>query len=64
MRHHRKQTDDERLQIMEARAEGTPAAVLAHRFSVSTRTIYNTLNRAKGVRQGPTTKISTRLSAR
>lgn len=49
---------------MEARAEGTPAAVLAHRFSVSTRTIYNTLNRAKGVRQGPTTKISTRLSAR
>ena len=45
MRHHRKLTDDERRQIIEARAEGTPAAVLAHRFGVSTRTIYNTLRR-------------------
>ncbi|MDD9715820.1 helix-turn-helix domain-containing protein [Dinoroseobacter sp. PD6] len=64
MRHHRKLTDDERRQIIEARAGGTPAAALAHRFGVSPRTIYNTLSRAKGVRQGPTTTISTRLSAR
>lgn len=64
MRHHRKLTDDERRQIIEARAEGTPAAVLARRFGVSTRTIYNTLSRAKGARPGPTTTISTRLSAR
>ncbi|MCA0206009.1 MAG: hypothetical protein LCH92_16810 [Proteobacteria bacterium] len=64
MRHHRKLTDDERRQILEARAGGTPAAVLAHRFGVSTRTIHNTLSRAKGVRPRPTTTISTRLSAR
>lgn len=64
MRHHRKLTGDERRQIIEARAEGTPAAVLAHRFGVSTRTIYNTLIRAKGPRPGLTTTISTRLSAR
>ena len=64
MRHHRKLTDDERRQIIEARAEGTPAAVLAHRFSVSTRTIYNTLSRAKGARPALTRTISTRLSAR
>jgi transposase-like protein len=64
MRHHRKLTDDERRQIIEARAGGTPAAVLAHRFGVSTRTIHNTLSRAKGPRPGATTTISMRLSAR
>ena len=64
MRHHRKLTDDERRQIIEARAKGTPAAVLARRFGVSTRTIYNTLSRAKGARYASTTTISTRLSAR
>ncbi len=64
MRHHRKLTDDERRQIIEARAEGTPAATLARRFGVSTRTIYNTVSRAKGQSPGPTTTISTRLSAR
>jgi transposase-like protein len=64
MRHHRKLTDDERRQIIEARARDTPAAALAHRFSVSTRTIYNTLSRAKGACPGPTTTISMRLSAR
>ena len=64
MRHHRKLTDDERRQIIEARAGDTSAAVLARRFGVSTRTIYNTLRRAKGARPGPATTISTRLSAR
>lgn len=64
MRHHRKLTDDERRQIIEARAEGTAAAALARRFGVSTRTIYNTLSRAKGARSASTTTISTRLSAR
>ena len=64
MRHHRKLTDDERRQIIEARAGGTSAADLAHRFGVSTRTIYNTLSRAKGPCPRPTTTISTRLSAR
>jgi transposase-like protein len=64
MRHHRKLTDDERCQIIKARAGGTPAAVLAHRFGVSTRTIYNTLSRAKGARPGATTTISVRLSSR
>jgi transposase-like protein len=64
MRHHRKLTDDERRQIIEARAEGTSAAVLARRFGVSTRTIYNTLSRAKGPRPCATTTISMRLSAR
>jgi len=64
MRHHRKLTDDERRQIIEARAKGTPAAALARRFGVSTRTIYNTLSRAKGRRPGATTTISMRLSAR
>jgi transposase-like protein len=64
MRHHRKLTDDERRQIIEARAGGTSAAALAHRFGVSTRTIYNTLSRAMGARPGLTTTISTRLSAR
>jgi transposase-like protein len=64
MRHHRKLTDDERRQIIEARAGGTPAAALARRFGVSTRTIYNTLSRAKGTRPGPAKTISMRLSAR
>lgn len=64
MRHHRKLTDDERRQIIAARAEGTPAAGLARRFGVSTRTIYNTLSRAKGARSASTKTISTRLSAR
>ncbi len=64
MRHHHKLTDDERRQIIEARTGGTPAAVLARRFGVSTRTIYNTLSRAKGACPGPTTTISMRLSAR
>ena len=64
MRHHRKLTDDTRRQIIEARAEGTSAATLARRFGVSTRTIHNTLRRAKGPCPGPTTTISTRLSAR
>jgi transposase-like protein len=64
MRHHRKLTDDERRQIIEARAGGTPAALLARHFGVSSRTIYNTLSRAKGARAGPSTTISIRLSAR
>jgi transposase-like protein len=64
MRHHRKLTDDERRQIIEARAGGTSAATLARRFGVSTRTIYNTLSRAKGARPALTRTISTRLSAR
>ncbi len=64
MRHHRKLTDDERRQIIEARAEGTPATALAHRFGVSPRTIYNTLSRTKGPSQVRTRTISTRLSRR
>ena len=64
MRHHRKLTDDERRQIIEARAEGSSATTLGRRFGVSTRTIYNTLRRAKGARPSQTTTISTRLSAR
>ncbi|WP_111405421.1 helix-turn-helix domain-containing protein, partial [Meridianimarinicoccus zhengii] len=64
MRHHRKLTGDERRQIIEARTEGTSAAALARRFGVSTRTIYNTLSRAKGARPALTRTISTRLSAR
>lgn len=64
MRHHRKLTDDERRQIVEARAEGTPATTLAHRFGVSPRTIYNTLGKAKGARPARTRTISTRVSAR
>ena len=64
MPHHRKLTDEERRQIIAARTGGTPAAVLAPRFGVSTRTIYNTLSRAKGTRPDPTTTISMRLSAR
>lgn len=64
MRYHRKLTDDEHRQIIEARAGGTPAAVLASRFGVSIRTIYNALSRANGPRPGPTTTISMRLSTR
>jgi transposase-like protein len=64
MRHHCKLTDDERRQIIEASTGGTSATLLARRFGVSTRTIYNTLSRAKGARPGPTTTFSTRLSAR
>lgn len=64
MRHHRKLTDDERRQIIEARAEGTPATTLAYRFGVSRRTIYNTLEKAKGARPARTRTISTRVSAR
>lgn len=64
MRHHRKLTDDERRQIIEARAEGTPATTLAHRFGVSRRTIYNTLGKAKGARPARTRTVSTRVSAR
>ena len=64
MRHHRKLTDDERRQIIEARAGGTSAAALGRRFGVSTRTIHNTLSRPKGARPRTTTTISTRLSAR
>lgn len=52
MRHHRKLTDDERRQIIEARTKGAPAAALAYSFGVSPRTIYNTLNRARA--PGPT----------
>lgn len=64
MRHHRKLTDDERRQIIEARAGGTPAATLAYRFGVSRRTIYNTLGKAEGARPARTRTISTRVSAR
>ncbi len=64
MRHHRKLTDDERREIIEARAEGTPAAALAHHFGVSRRTIYNTLNKAQGTRQSHTQTISLRVSRR
>jgi len=64
MRHHRKLTDEERRQIIEARAKGTPAAALARRFGVSRRTIYNTLGKAKDARPARTRTISTRVSAR
>ncbi|MFN3847739.1 MAG: helix-turn-helix domain-containing protein, partial [Paracoccaceae bacterium] len=40
MRHHRKLTDDERRQIIEARAAGTPVKALARQFRISRRTIY------------------------
>ena len=64
MRHHRKLTDDERRQIIEARAEGTPATALARHFGVSRRTIYNTLNKARRAHQGRTQTISLRVSRR
>lgn len=64
MRHHRKLTDDERRQIIEARAEGTPVKALASIFSVSRRTIYNTLNKAQGARAARAQTISLRVSRR
>ncbi|MBE0455097.1 MAG: Hin recombinase [Roseovarius sp.] len=64
MRHHRKLTDDERRQIIEARAEGTPVKALARQYGVSRRTIYNTLNKAQRARQGRTQTISLRVSRR
>ncbi|MCC5968944.1 MAG: hypothetical protein JJU15_03255 [Pararhodobacter sp.] len=64
MRHHRKLTDDERRQIIAGRALGTSATTLAYRFGVSRRTIYNTLEKAKGARPARTRTISTRVSAR
>lgn len=64
MRHHRKLTDDERSQIIEARAGGTPVKALARQYGVSRRTIYNTLNKAKGARLGRTQTISLRASRR
>jgi transposase-like protein len=64
MRHHRKLTDDERRQIIEARAAGTPATALAHRFGVSPRTIYNTLSKAKGARPARTKTVSMRVRDR
>jgi len=62
MRHHRKLTDDERHQIIEARAGGTPVKALARQYGVSRRTIYNTLNKAQRARQGRTQTISLRVS--
>jgi transposase-like protein len=64
MRHHRKLTDDERRQIIEARPEGTPVKALARQYGVSRRTIYNTLNKAQGGRLGRTQTISLRVSRR
>lgn len=64
MRHHRKLTDDERRQIIEARAEGTPVKALARQYGVSRRTIYNALNKAQRARQGRTQTISLRVSRR
>ena len=64
MRHHRKLTDDERRQIIEARAEGTPVKAIARQYGVSRRTIYNTLNKAQRTRQGRTQTISLRVSRR
>jgi len=64
MRHHRKLTDDERRQIIEARAKGTPAKALARQFGVSRRTVYNTLNKAQGARPLRTRTISLRVSRR
>ena len=63
MRHHRKLTDDERRQIIKARAGGMPASALARRFGVSPRTIYNTLSKAEGVHPRSKT-VSTRVSER
>lgn len=64
MRHHRKLTDDERRQIIEASAEGTPAAALSRHFGVSPRTIYNTLRKAEGPSQARTRTVSMRASER
>jgi len=64
MRHHRKLTDDERRQIIEARALGTPVTTLVYRFGVSRRAIYNTLNKAEGAQQARTRTVTTRVSER
>lgn len=67
MRHHRKLTDEERREIIEARAQGAPAAALARYFDVSPRTIYNTLSRAKASgtpRPARTKTVSMRFSDR
>ena len=64
MRHHRKLTDEERRQIIAARADGTPVKALARQYGVSRRTIYNTLNKAQRARQGRTQTISLRVSRR
>ncbi|WFE73310.1 helix-turn-helix domain-containing protein [Roseinatronobacter sp. S2] len=67
MRHHRKLTDEERRQIIEARGEGIPAVELARRFGVTPRTIYNTLNRAKApraARPARTKTVTMRVSDR
>lgn len=64
MRHHRKLTDEERRQIIAARADGTPVKELARQYGVSRRTIYNTLNKAQRARQGRTQTISLRVSRR
>ncbi|MFT5440332.1 MAG: transposase-like protein [Alphaproteobacteria bacterium] len=64
MRHHRKLTDEERRQIIEARDQGTSAAALARSFGVSPRTIYNTLNRAQALVSIPTRTVTTRVSER
>ncbi|WP_103334868.1 helix-turn-helix domain-containing protein [Pseudotabrizicola formosa] len=64
MRHHRKLTDDERRQIIETRAEGTPVKALARQFGVSRRTVYNTLTKAQGACPSRTRTISLRVSRR
>ncbi len=64
MRHHRKLTDEERRKIIAARGQGTPVAALSRRFSVSPRTIYNTLSKAKGARPARTKTVSMRVSDR
>jgi transposase-like protein len=64
MRHHRKLTDGERRQIIEARADGTPVKALAREYGVSRRTIYNTLNKAQREPYAGTQTISLRVSRR
>jgi transposase-like protein len=64
MRHHRKLTDEERSQIIAARAGGTPVKAIARHYGVSRRTIYNTLNKNQRARQGRTQTISLRVSRR
>ena len=64
MLHHRKMTDEERREIIAARGQGTPVAALSQRFSVSPRTIYNTLSKAKGARPARTKTVSMRVSDR
>lgn len=64
MRHHRKLTDEERRQIILARADGTPVKAIAREYGVSRRTIYNTLNNPQRTRHGRTQTISLRVSRR